>query len=257
MQDLKLHLLETELHWENAQKNRAHFEQLINQVTEEIDVFILPEMFTTGFTMNPQNLSENSNGTTLTWMKEMSKRTNSALTGSIIVNDEGFRNRMYFVEPNGVVHYYDKRHLFSYAGEDKNYSAGKNRKIVEYLGWKILLQVCYDLRFPVFSRNNIEDGNPSYDLIIYVANWPDKRVYAWDSLLKARAIENISYVTGVNRKGKDGNEVEYSGHSQALDPLGIPLVSKNKTIELSSKLLTETRGKFKFLKDQDLFTLNT
>lgn len=256
MQDLKIHLLETELYWENAQKNREHFELLIGQASDDIDLFILPEMFTTGFTMNPKNLSENNDGITLKWMKETAKKTKAALVGSIIVNDKGFKNRMYFVEPTGVVHFYDKRHLFSFAGEDQNYTAGKQRKIVDYKGWKILLQVCYDLRFPVFSRNRIVDDQPSYDFIIYVANWPDKRIYAWDSLLKARAIENISYVVGVNRTGKDGNNVEYTGHSQAVDPIGMPINLKNKTVMLTANMLLETRDKFKFLKDQDQYTIN-
>lgn len=253
MQDLKVKLLEKDLVWEDPGANRKHFEKLMNDV-EGVDLFILPEMFTTGFTMNPQGLAEPENGETLNWMQSITSKLNAAVTGSIIVQDaSGYKNRMYFIHPEGRVDFYDKRHLFSYAGENKHYIPGSEKKIVKYRGWNILLQVCFDLRFPVFSRNRLVNGAPEYDLIIYVANWPDIRVYAWDSLLKARAIENLSYVIGVNRTGKDGNGNKYSGHSIILDPLGKE--TEKKVEQLSFQNLKAKREKFRFLEEQDIFDI--
>lgn len=253
MSDIKVCLLESDLYWENPQANRDMFESKINQSDQDTDLFVLPEMFTTGFTMEPTGLYESEEGPSLEWMKNVSAEHNAAITGSIIVKDkEGFKNRMYFVKPNGEEAFYDKRHLFTYAGEDQFYKPGKDKKIVSYKGWKILLQVCFDLRFPVFSRNRIINEEPEYDLAIYVANWPKKRVYAWDTLLRARAIENLSFVVGVNRIGSDGNDVVYSGHSVAIDPIGNELIQNTSSIvQLSQSDLLDKRKRFRFLEEQD------
>jgi predicted amidohydrolase len=207
--------------------------------------------------MNASKLAEKTDGLTLNWMREMAKLKDAAVTGSVIISEnDNFYNRLFFVFPDGSYKIYDKRHTFTLAKEDKTYTAGKDRLIVDYKGWKICPLVCYDLRFPVFARNT-ED----YDLLIYVANWPSKRVFAWDTLLKARAIENMSYCIGVNRTGNDGDGYEYNGHTAAYDCLGKNLTELYreepfvKEITLDKKHLEETRGQLKFLQDRDEFTL--
>ena len=215
------------------------------------------DRFTTGFTMNAEQASENSEGETLAWLQQWAKRINAAITGSVAVNENGnYYNRLYFVYPDGSFKTYDKKHLFTLANEHHTYDAGKERLIVEYLGWKICPLVCYDLRFPVWARNT-ED----YDALIYVANWPKIRTHAWDTLLKARAIENISYCIGVNRIGLDGNGYEYVGHSAVYNTLG-ELVSSEEletdllqTVTLEKSHINKTRSHLKFLQDRDAFTL--
>lgn len=249
-------LIQSDLVWENPQANRQHFEQEINALPDSIDLIVLPEMFSTGFTMNPSTVAEPMSGETVAWMKQLAQKKQSAITGSLVITDDNcFYNRMVFVFPDGIIQTYDKRHLFTLANEDAVYTSGKEKVIVDYKGWKICLQICYDLRFPVFSRN-VEN----YDLLVYVASWPKPRINAWDALLRARAIENMSHVIGVNRVGTDANQLEYIGHSQGVDFLGNYLVapfeeSKTVVMTLDKNSLLETRQKLNFLADQDTFTM--
>ncbi len=256
MENLNVALIQTELFWENAEKNREHFSKKIAAI-QNSDLIILPEMFSTGFSMQPKPLAESENGKTLQWMQQTAKENSTALAGSVIIEeDKKYYNRMFFVFPNGDYQTYDKRHRFTFAGEHHEYSAGEKRLIVEYKGWKICPLICYDLRFPVWARNT-----EYYDFLFYNANWPQKRVYAWDHLLKARAIENMSYVAGVNRIGSDANNNSYNGHSIVLDALGKPLTQENLEtdeiiqVELDAEKLKQTRKDFAFLQDQDAFSL--
>ena len=223
---------------------------------EEVDLIVLPEMFVSGFTMNPKAVAETMNGETIAWLQHLAKAKDCAITGSLVIEENGkYYNRLVFVYPNGELKTYDKRHLFTLAGEDKVYTAGKEKLIIEYKGFRICPLICYDLRFPVFARN-VED----YDVLLYVANWPKPRINAWDILLKARAVENMSYAIGVNRIGKDENELEYVGHSQAVDFLGNYLLEPQETdgvfiVELDKEKLLETRSKLAFLEDKDQFRL--
>jgi predicted amidohydrolase len=253
---LTVALVQSPLVWEDANANRLFFRERIDTLQDHIDLIVLPEMFTTGFTMQPQNVAETMQGKTIDWLRSMAREKNAAIAGSVIIKAKGkFYNRLLFVFPSGEVMHYDKRHLFSLAGEEKIYTPGKKRLQVDYKGFKICLLICYDLRFPVFSRNTT-----AYDLLVYVANWPKPRMAAWDALLKARAIENMSYVIGVNRIGEDGSGLEYTGHSQALDFMGDYVVSawENEGIFVASfekKPLAEVRSKFGFLNDRDNFTV--
>jgi len=253
---MKIALIQSSLFWENPTANRNHFEEKINAITEKVDLIVLPEMFMTGFTMNPNNLAETMQGETILWLQSLAKAQNSAITGSLVIKENNnFYNRLLFVFPSGEIQFYDKRHLFTLAGEDKIYTSGKEKLIVEYLGWKICPLVCYDLRFPVFARN-VED----YDLLIYVANWPKQRINAWDILLKARSVENMCYAIGVNRIGFDNNNFEHIGHSQAVDYLGNYVLEPQEIegvfiVGLNKEKLLETRKKLGFLNDSDSFEL--
>ncbi|MGA9588776.1 MAG: amidohydrolase [Salegentibacter sp.] len=254
---LRIAILQVNLKWEDARENRSLFTKEIEALSDEVELVILPEMFTTGFSMNAKVLAEKNDDATLQWMREMAQKKKSAITGSVIIEENGqYYNRLFFVFPDGSYEKYDKRHTFTLAGEDKTYSAGKGRLIVEYKGWKICPLICYDLRFPVWARNT-ED----YDLLIYVANWPKKRVAAWDALLKARAIENMTFCVGVNRVGIDGDGYEYNGHSAVYDCLGNYLTEENaekpfvKELNLDKEHLQKTRQQLKFLQDRDEFTL--
>ena len=253
---MKTALLQSNLIWENPQANRNHFSDQINALTEKVDLIVLPEMFSTGFTMNTQSVGETMQGDTILWMQKMAENKGCAIMGSLVIlQDRNFFNRLLFVDPSGTIQTYDKKHLFTLAGENEVYTAGTEKLIIDYNGWKICPLVCYDLRFPVFSRN-VED----YDLLVYVANWPKVRINAWDTLLKARAIENISYVIGVNRVGIDGNGHEYIGHSHVIDPLGAELIEINEEesaiiIELDINKIQDIRKKFAFLDDRDQFTI--
>lgn len=252
---MKISLIQTSLFWENPTENRERFTQLINTIAET-DMVILPEMFSTGFTMNAEAVAEPMNGETVVWMKKIAQSKNCAITGSLVIKEEGtYYNRLLLVEPNGEINIYDKRHLFTLAGEDKVYTAGSARTVINYHGWKICPLVCYDLRFPVFSRNT-----ENFDLLLYVANWPEVRITAWDTLLKARAIENLCYVAGVNRVGQDANGHNYPGHSVVIDYLGHAIGEARgeemvMTVVLRKDLLTDAREKFGFLNDRDSFTL--
>jgi omega-amidase len=254
---MKISVIQTALVWEDAAANRAAFTEKIHAIPEAVDLIVLPEMFTTGFTMNPSAVAETMQGESVKWMVQTAVSKGCAITGSLVIEEDGnYYNRLLFVLPDGAVKTYNKRHLFSFAGEDKHYTAGTEKLIVEYKGWKICPLVCYDLRFPVFARN-VE----GYDLLLYVANWPQIRTFAWDSLLKARAIENLAYTVGVNRVGQDANGHAYSGHSQILDALGAYELEPHEnggvfTVELSKEKLVETRAKFAFLNDRDTFSLH-
>jgi len=254
---MKIALIQSDLYWENASQNRSNFEIKIQQIDSEVNLIVLPEMFSTGFTMNATAVAETMQGETILWMQSIAKQRKCALTGSlIIVENEQYYNRMVFVFPSGEIQYYNKRHLFTLAGEDKFYTSGDQKVIVDYLDWKICLQVCYDLRFPVFARN-VEN----YDLLLYIANWPKVRTNAWDALLKARAIENLSYALGVNRLGLDANNYEHIGHSQVVDFLGNYILEPQETeavfvVELDKNIMLETRKKLDFLSDQDQFEIN-
>jgi len=253
---MKVALIQSPLVWENPTANRNHFEEKINAIAEKVDLIVLPEMFTTGFTLNPEAVAETMQGETISWLQFLAKAKNSAITGSLIIKEnKNFHNRLVFVFPSGEIQFYDKRHLFTLAGEDKVYTSGNKKWIVDYLGWKICPLICYDLRFPVFARN-IED----YDVLIYVANWPKPRINAWDILLRARSVENMCYTIGVNRTGLDDNNLEYVGHSQTVDFLGNYILEPQEIVgvfivELNKEKLLETRNKLGFLNDRDSFEL--
>ncbi|MEX0813299.1 MAG: amidohydrolase [Chitinophagales bacterium] len=256
MEDLRIALIQSDLVWEDKAANFKQLAELI-ETTENPDLIILPEMFSTGFSMNAQKMAEPENGQGLQWMQERAKKTKAVVCGSLIIEDGGkYYNRLFWVKPNGDFEKYDKRHLFTYAGEEKTYSAGKEKLITELKGWKICPQVCYDLRFPAWNRNQ-ED----YDLLFFIANWPARRTYAWRHLLIARAIENMAYTIGVNRIGEDKKGVYHSGNSIVLDPLGEILWEEAdkqavKTINLSKGKLIESRERFGFLRDRDEFEIN-
>ena len=254
---MEVAIIQTNLIWENPKANRVQFEQIINTISQPVDLIVLPEMFSTGFTMFPNNLAETMSGETVSWMQEVAQTKQSAICGSIIIKENtNYYNRFVFVYPNGEIKTYDKRHLFSLAGENEQYTQGAEKVIIEYKNWKICPQICYDLRFPVFSRN-IEE----YDVLIYVANWPKPRITAWGALLKARAIENMSFVVGVNRVGLDGNKHEYVGHSVVHDELGNSIVEANENdgvffASLDKSKMIQTREKLNFLNDRDDFSIN-
>jgi predicted amidohydrolase len=251
---MKIALIQTELIWENPKENREILQNKINSISQYVDMLVLPEMFTSGFTMHPEKVAETMQGETISWLKEIAKSKNCAITGSLVISENGnFYNRLVFVFPDGKIETYDKRHLFTLAGEHEVYTAGNEKLIVEYKGFKICLLICYDLRFPVFSRNT-----EHYDILLYVANWPKVRTNAWDVLLQARAIENMCFVVGVNRVGLDGNNHEYIGHSQAIDFLGNSLIKPQEKegifyTELNKNDLLQTRIKLPFLDDRDPF----
>ncbi len=254
---LKVAIIQSNLIWEKPKKNRKLFSEKIESIITPVDLIVLPEMFTSGFTMNAAAVAETMDGKSVEWMKKMALQTGAAIVGSLIIQEAGkFYNRLLFVEPSGLITTYNKRHTFTLAGEDKVFSAGTEKVIVEYKGWKICPLVCYDLRFPVWARNT-----ENYDALIYVANWPKPRILPWDILLKARAIENMSYVIGVNRVGLDEAENEYTGHSAVYDVLGNPvtILRPNKEyIEiavLDRHHITYYRNKLKFLDDKDAFIL--
>lgn len=253
---MKIALFQTQLAWENSEINRAFIEEYFLNEDESFDLLVLPEMFTTGFTMNPSAIAETMEGETISWLKQLAKKKTCAITGSLVIKEsDNFYNRMVFVFPSGEVQFYDKRHLFTLAGEDKVYTKGTEKIVINYNNWNICLQVCYDLRFPVFARN-VEN----YDLLLYVANWPKPRINAWDTLLKARAIENMCYTIGVNRIGEDANQLEYPGHSQVIDFLGNQVLNCENDlgvfiINLDKQTQFEAREKFNFLNDRDDFSL--
>jgi predicted amidohydrolase len=264
MSSLAFTLVQTQLHWEDRNANLQMLEQKINSISEQTHIVILPEMFSTGFSMKPEGLSETMEGPTVQWMKKTAASKRIILTGSIIIEENGnYYNRLVWMLPNGQYGYYDKRHLFAFGEEDKHYSAGTKRLIASVNSWKINLMVCYDLRFPVWARQQFdEEKNFEYDVLIYVANWPERRNLAWKSLLRARAIENQCFVIGVNRVGNDGNNIYHSGDSMVIDPLGEILYEKTGeedlfTIQLSKERLKEVRAKFQFWRDADEFEILT
>lgn len=261
MSSLSITLIQTSLHWENKTANLQMLEQKINSITEKTHIVVLPEMFSTGFSMRPEALAETMQGETVAWMKRMAAEKRVILTGSVIIEEEGlYYNRLIWMLPNGQYGYYNKRHLFAYAGEDQHYSSGDQRFIASVNGWKINLLVCYDLRFPVWARQQYTEDGFEYDVLIYVANWPERRNTAWKTLLQARAIENQCYVVGVNRVGKDGNDIYHSGDSMVVTALGEILYHKEHeedivTIQLEKEALHTVREKLPFWKDADEFDL--
>ncbi len=257
-QNLKTALLQVDLVWEDIEANRRNFEEKIKQLSADVDLIILPEMFTTGFSMNAEELAEPPKGPSFEWMQKMASEKNAAVTGSIITSEKGrFYNRLFFVFPDGSSVKYDKKHTFTLAKENETYASGTEKLIVNYKDWKICPLVCYDLRFPVWARNT-ED----YDLLIYVANWPAPRVHAWDVLLQARAIENMSYCIGLNRVGRDGKDLDYVGHSAVYDGLGKRVSINTSETEFSEEIIlekshiTKIRTQLRFLQDRDKFTLH-
>lgn len=255
MQNLTIGLLQAIQHWEDKEKNLNHLEQLLDQLKPQVDLVALPEMFQTGFSMRPEMLAEEMDGPSVQWLKTQAKERDMAFVASLMIKEaEHYYNRMLFVTPDGNIARYDKRKLFGMAGEPQHYSPGDKATIVNFKGWNIFLQVCYDLRFPEIARNRITEGRYDYDLMLNVSNWPASRSLHWTSLLPARAIENQAYVAGVNRVGK-GNGLSYSGDSRIISPLGEMLASSSGGEELISaslsyEALISLREKLPFLKDR-------
>jgi omega-amidase len=253
-------LIQTNLHWEDKKANLQMLEEKINSIKDKTEVIVLPEMFSTGFSMKPKVLAETMEGETVQWMKRIAAEKKVILAGSLIIEENNhYYNRLIWMLPNGQKGIYDKRHRFAFAGEDEQYTAGTKRLIASVKGWKINLLVCYDLRFPVWTRQT-PGAEPEYDILIYSANWPERRIIAWKTLLQARAIENQCYVLGVNRIGRDGNDIYYSGDSMVIDPLGEILYHKKTeedifTIGLDKANLQAVREKFPFWKDADHFII--
>ena len=262
MSTLKITLIQTNLHWEDRAANRDMLERKINGITDNTEIVVLPEMFSTGFSMNAEALAEKMVGTTVEWMKKIAADKKIILTGSLIIEEQGkYYNRMVWMLPNGEYGVYNKRHLFAFAKEDEHYSAGNKRMIASVKGWKVNLLVCYDLRFPVWARQS-GGSTPEFDVLIYAANWPERRSLPWKTLLQARAIENQCFVVGVNRVGDDGKGIHYSGDSMIIDPLGEIIYQKNNeedifTYTFEKTRLDEVRNKFPFLRDADQFTIET
>ncbi len=260
-ENLKITTIQTTLVWEDVDANLAHFQGLINTVADT-DIIVLPEMFTTGFSMDAERLGKLSGKKATDWMLQISSAKNAAVLGSMITEDEGkYYNRLYVAFPDGCLQKYDKRHLFSLANEDKHYTAGIDKLIFEYKGWKICPLVCYDLRFPVWSRNRKTETGFDYDVLLYVANWPERRAYAWKALLPARAIENQSYVVGVNRIGDDGNGIYHSGDTVVYDFKADKLSATEsgkesvETVELNRHDMEVFRRAYAFLSDADQFSI--
>ncbi len=261
MNPLSVSLIQSSLHWENKEANLSSFEEKISLLKGKTQVVFLPEMFSTGFSMRPNQLAENMEGPTVTWMKNIAAANRIILCGSVIIQEnENYYNRLLWILPNGETGVYDKRHLFGFAGEDQHYAAGIKRLIASVNGWRFNLQVCYDLRFPVWARQQQKESNPEYDVLVYLANWPERRRQAWMTLLQARAIENQCYVIGVNRVGEDGNTIYHSGDSMIIDPMGeIVFTERDKeiayTYQLNQEKLQSVRQQLPFLKDGDRFLI--
>lgn len=253
---LHIAVVQAELVWENPNENRAYFEKVISNLPAETELVILPEMFVTGFSMHVDACAESMDGESLSWLKLLAATTNKIICGSLMISEtDRYYNRFVFVRPDHSVEFYDKRHLFSMGEENLHFTPGQERKIFKIKSFRILPQICYDLRFPVFSRNRND-----YDLMINCANWPAPRQEVWDTLLKARAIENQAFVAGANRIGKDDNGINYSGGSAILDAKGKAIVHAGKdelviTAKLSKESLDNFRKRFPVSDDADLFML--
>lgn len=263
MSSLRVSIIQSNLVWESPDANLQHFGKILSDLKSKTDVAVLPEMFSTGFSMKPAEFAETMEGKTFHWMKQAAAQNRLILTGSFMVEENGkYFNRLIWMLPDGNFGFYDKRHLFGFAGEHEHYTAGNRRLIASANGFRINLQVCYDLRFPVWSRQKFTgNGAPEYDVLIYVANWPERRNTAWKTLLQARAIENQCFVIGVNRVGEDGNGIYHSGDSMLIDPLGEIMyhaehVEDVFTTTLQKHTLEEIREKFPFLRDRDDFYIS-
>ena len=258
MDQLKVTLVQSDLHWENRKANLDHFSSLIAEIKDETDIIILPEMFTTGFSMAPEQHAETMDGEALAWMKKIAHENNVVVCGSLMMNDHGkFYNRLIWMQADGTLRHYDKRHLFRMGDEQLHYTPGNSRMIIEHKGWKILPLICYDLRFPVWMRRTKEFD---YELAIMVANWPEKRVAHWKALLQARAIENQCFLAGVNRVGDDGYKIHYSGESSLINPKGEIIFQQagtpfTLTFTLRKDELIEYRNAFPVIEDGDNFSL--
>jgi omega-amidase len=254
---LNITIVQPDIVWEDKEANLRQYERFIETAGAKKEVVVLPEMFTTGFSMRPEALAETMEGRSVSWMAEMAAKHRCILTGSLIIEEEGnYYNRLVWMQPDGKYGIYDKRHLFGYGHEDEHYTAGDKKLIVSVKGWRICPLICYDLRFPVWSRNSPE----AYDVLLYVANWPERRNLAWKTLLQARAIENQSYVVGVNRVGTDGKDIAYSGDSSVFGPMGEPIWQQSQetcveTITLERETLNAVRSDLPFLKDADRFLI--
>lgn len=263
MQDLKISIIQSDLIWENKSANLTQLEDKLNLVDADVDLAVLPEMFNTGFSMKPEVFSEKSDiSPTLKWMQNQAAERQIAITGSFMIEEEGkFFNRLYFVLPDGSYEFYDKRHLFRMGGEDLHFNQGDKSLIINYKGWKINFLICYDLRFPVWTKNNFINEKYDYDLLIVIANWPAIRSRIWKALLTARSIENQCWVVGVNRVGNDGNNLAHSGNSNIYDPKGLPIFDENdekefvKTTSISFDELNDFREKFTVGLDWDSFNI--
>lgn len=248
--------VQLDIQWHAPEMNRERVIHLFAQSGQHPDILFLPEMFTTGFTMNPEMVAEQMDGETTQWMLELAHAESMVVAGSIVISqDNTFRNRFVFAFPDGHLSFYDKRHLFNHAGEGESYTEGSDRVLIDYCGWKIMPQVCYDLRFPVWSRNDL-----NYDLLVYVANWPEPRVKHWDALLVARAIENQSYTLGLNRIGQDDSGLNYIGHSRMIAYDGTTLQQSPSeegvmVCEINRDEMHQYRDRFRFLHDQDRFLI--
>ena len=253
---LRICYLQTVLHWEDYPANEVHFAHLLDRLEDQVDLILFPEMFGTGYLMKPERIAQPMDGPAVRWMTQVAHERQAVLIGSLAVEDEtGYHNRMICAEPDGMISHYDKRHLFTFAGEHEQYTAGSHQLLITVKGWRIMPLICYDLRFPVWSRNV-----SGYDVLLYVANWPTPRVHAWTTLLKARAIENQSYVVGVNRIGEDENGNTYPGRSAVYDMAGLPMHESDDredmpTITLDFPSLKAYREKFAFLPDSDRFQI--
>ena len=261
MQDLTITLVQGNMHWQQPAANRSYFEDMLSAIDQPTDLVVLPEMFSTGFTMESAALAEPMQGPTHLWMLAQATRHGFALAGSLIIKEqERYFNRFLLTTPEGDTYSYDKRHLFRMAGEHQYYAAGRQRIIITYKGWRIMPQVCYDLRFPVWSRNRFAGEQAEYDLLLYVANWPASRISAWDALLPARAVENLCYSAGVNRTGTDGNDIPYNGHTAVYGPKAETLAYQADTetvltCRLSAGALQTYRNNFPAWMDADSFTI--
>lgn len=261
-EDLRVAIVQGDTRWHDPAGNREMYGELVGQVGRPVDLVVLPETFTSGFTNETAGNAEGPDGETMRWMAELARVTGAVVTGSVVVRDgERHFNRLVWMRPDGSHARYDKKHLFRYAGEHRRYTPGGARVVLEVRGWRVLPQICYDLRFPVFARNRFDaEAGFDYDLVLYVANWPSPRHYAWQTLLRARAIENLAFGIGVNRVGTDGNELIYLGGSVVLDPLGAPLVELGSRPEvavttLRAAELAAHRERFPFHLDADAFDL--
>ena len=257
MSSLRISMVQTSLYWENPKSNLEMLSAKLASIERVTDLIVLPEMFNTGFSMKPEQLAEPMNGPSMNWLKLKAKEFDCVVTGSLIIQEnQNYYNRLIWMRPDGSFDHYDKRHLFSLAGEENHYTAGSNRLVVELKGFRIMPLICYDLRFPVWSRNDL-----GYDLAIYVANWPERRSFFWSQLLIARAIENQTFVIGVNRVGTDGNGVSHTGDSICLGPLGNSIAkakpSKEEivSLEITKSEIESVQKKFKFLNDRDSFKI--
>ncbi len=257
MNPLKITLVQAYLFWENIDKNLQNLGLKLGSIREKTDLIILPEMFNTGFTMNAEALAEEMNGKTMKWMQEKAFRYNAVVVGSLIIKEnEKYFNRLIWMKPDGTFEKYDKKHLFGMAKEDEVFTAGNERLMVELNGWKIMPVICYDLRFPVWLRNTKD----YYDLLLVIANWPEKRSHHWQTLIPARAIENQSYIIALNRVGHDGNEIYYSGDTTCLSPQGKVIYYKKDdedlyTFTIQHDEVEKTRAEMPFLKDADRFKI--